>query len=190
MKLKEIKKATLALLDEYIKENPFFTNDEDIRDNLNILINQAQYDLFLISPIYKTFTPYQTQSINGYFVYDMPLNFYNFYKTHQLKPDVIDFFFIGKKLYVKDTSSLSFVLEYIAYPEYITEDTDEEMIIDLPDEYLMCIPYIVVSDILKTDPSADYKAFESRYIQRMNIVKGMNKINPVIVVESSYDYTY
>ena len=79
-----------------------------------------------------------------------------------------DYRLIGKCIYINDLSDCDYKIEYYAYPEPITDDVDDDKFdleIDLDIQFIL--PYAVANDILKVDPSADYSAFKSEYMRKL-----------------------
>ena len=56
------------------------------------------------------------------------------------------------------------ILRYYAYPKEIKDDEDDEKYkFDIDRDIQYVLPYAVASDILKSDRSVDYTAFENKY---------------------------
>ena len=55
-----------------------------------------------------------------------------------------------------------YICEYIPNVTFITDETEDDFQLELTDDLCAVLPYKVASDYLKTDPSADWTAFEKR----------------------------
>ena len=64
---------------------------------------------------------------------------------------------------ITDQTSQTIRVDYYAYPTEITDDTPDDYEIELSQDAQQVLPYAVVADLLKTDPSADYTAFEVKF---------------------------
>ena len=64
----------------------------------------------------------------------------------------------------------------------ITEETDDDFMLEIDQDVQMILPYSVASDILKVDPSSDYTAFLDAYNRRLQSLDAKKEI-PSITVE-------
>ena len=102
------------------------------------------------------------------------------------KPAVADYYTVGKKkIYINNNSNYQYILEYYAYPTLIDQDTDDDFVLELDQDVLMILPYAVASDILKTDPSADYTAFQADYRRLLDNLNTSNQ-TPKVVIRQNY----
>lgn len=175
MTLGENKKITLGLIEEYSKSNPKLTDDDDISTRLNFVYATNYQDLSEKKRILKTkvLKEISNETIEpGYTEYTLPSNMYQMKNVIALdennKQANADYYTLGKKkIYINNESNYQYILEYYAYPTVIGEDTEDDFVLELDQDVLMILPYMVASDILKTDPSADYTAFEVVYRRKM-----------------------
>ena len=175
MTLGENKKITLGLIEEYSKSNPKLTDDDDISTRLNFVYATNYQDLSEKKRILKTkvLKEISNEAIEpGYTEYTLPSNMYQMKNVIALdennKQANADYYTLGKKkIYINNESNYQYILEYYAYPTVIGEDTEDDFVLELDQDVLMILPYMVASDILKTDPSADYTAFETVYRRKM-----------------------
>jgi hypothetical protein len=175
MTLGENKKITLGLIEEYSPTNPLLTDDEDISTRLNFVYSTSYQELSEKKKIVKTRTIKEistSEPEEGYTEYSLPSNMYLFKgiyafddNNNKANPD---YYIVGKKIYINNESNNKYVLEYYIYPAFINEETDEDFVLELDQDALMILPYMVASDILKTDPSADYEAFEKEFNRKLN----------------------
>ena len=173
MTLAENKKIVLALIEEYAPNNQYLTDDEDIRARLNLVYAPAYQKLSQEKKILKTKVLKEIgEEGTGYEEYTLPSNMYQQKRiiamdeeNNQVAPDYYTF---GKKIYINKASNYKYVLEYYVYPTVITEETDDDFILEIDQDAQMILPYKVALDVLKSDPSADYTAFEAAYQNVIN----------------------
>lgn len=172
MTLEENKKITLALIEEFSPNNQYLTDDEDIRDRLNLVYAPAYQELSQEKRILKTKVLKEIgEEGTGYEEYSLPSNMYQFKKitatdkdNNQVAPD---YYTLGKKIYINKASNYQYILEYYAYPSVITQETDKDFTLEIDQDAQMILPYLVANDILKSDPSADYTAFSREYQRKL-----------------------
>ena len=193
MTLGENKKVTLALIEEYTPENVHLTDDEDIAIRINFAYATNYQELSTYKKILKTKVLKEITEDTleeGYTEYSLPSNMYQLKNVMAVdennKPANTDYYTVGKKkIYINNQSNYQYVLEYYAYPTLIDEDTDDDFVLELDQDVLMILPYAVASDILKTDPSADYTAFQARYKSMLENLNTSNQ-TPKVVLRQNY----
>lgn len=174
MTLGENKKITLALIEEYSPNNQYLTDDEDIAKRLNLVYATSYQELSQIKKILKSkvLKEMSGEISKGYIEYSLPSNMYQFKNIIGLdennNPINVPFRKIGKKkIYISNEIDVNIILEYYAYPTIITEETDNEFMLELDQDVQLILPYAVANDILKTDPSADYTAFFTEFQRKI-----------------------
>lgn len=176
MTLGENKKITLGLIEEYSPTNPLLTDDEDISTRLNFCYATNYQELSEKKRILKTKIikeiALDEDLEEGYTEYSLPSNMYQLKNVVALDENNnkanSDYYIVGKKkIYINNTSNFQYILEYYAYPTVITEETDDDFTLEIDQDVQMILPYMVASDILKTDPSADYTAFDRVYQRKL-----------------------
>lgn len=173
MTLEENKKITLALIEEYAPNNQYLTDDEDIRDRLNLVYAPAYQELSQEKKILKTKVLKDIgEEGTGYEEFTLPSNMYQQKRiiavdedNNQVEPK---YYTLGKKVYIDKASNYKYILEYYIYPTVITEETDGGFSLEIDQDAQMVLPYLVANDILKADPSADYTAYLTEYNRKMN----------------------
>lgn len=190
MTLSQIKEDAVKLIDEY-SNNANITDDEDIRLKLNNLCNLGQIELSLVKKIRKTYeftideeveTEYKTITLPSDFMEENRLRYYSSNNS------VLNYYIQDNKIKIHKDCLGSFELEYFAKPTEITNETPDtyELEIDLIAQQVL--PYYVASDVLKSDVSANYTAFEAKYNAKMEILinsvrkedNGLITINQII----------
>ena len=175
MTLQENKKITLGLIEEYSPTNPLLTDDEDISTRLNLVYSTSYQELSEKKKILKTKTIKELGALDeeGYTEYTLPSNTYQLKSVMALdennSPVTADYYTLGRrKIYINNKSEAQYVIEYYTYPTHIKEDTPDDFVLELDQDALMILPYMVAADILKTDPSADYTAFENEFNRKLS----------------------
>lgn len=162
MNLGDNKKIMLGLIEEYSPTNQYLTDDEDIRNRLNLVYAPNYQYLSQIKKILKTktITISETTDITG--EYSLPMDMYQLKRlvaldsnNNRISPE---YDIIGKKIYIKQNAG-KYIVEYYAYPMNITLETEDDFELELDQDAQNALPYYVANDILKVDPSADYTAF-------------------------------
>lgn len=162
MTLKEMKKKVLALIEELNAESEYLTDDPDIQNKIDFVINQVMFELVRLKKLPKYieiqvhtgetvdfgkikkesgFTVYQLNSVKG--------------ASHELKAS-------GTLIKVRDEGILE--IEFFAFPEPIDSVSCKTYEFDLPYDVLEIMPYGVAADLLKSDESAQYgSVYATRY---------------------------
>ena len=193
MTLGENKKIALGLIEEYSNINAKLTDDEDISTRLNLVYAPNYQELAQKKKILKTKVLKEISDEDveeGYTEYTLPSNMYQMKNIIALDENNnkvnADYYQIGKKkIYINNKSNYQYVLEYYAYPTVIDEETDDDFVLELDQDVLMILPYAVASDILKTDPSADYTAFLQEYQRKLNELN-ISLSTPKVVIKQNY----
>lgn len=186
MTLEENKKITLGLIEEYSPNNQYLTDDEDIRDRLNLVYAPNYQHLSTIKKILKTKTITISETEDSTGEYSLPFDMYQFKRiigldsnNEEISPT---YKIIGKKIYIKQNEG-RYIIEYYAYPTDITTNTSNNFELELDQDAQNVLPYLVANDILKVDPSADYTAFYKEYQNRVEVLLNSKTIQPSAMVE-------
>jgi hypothetical protein len=188
MTLKDNKKITLGLIEEYSPNNDFLTDDEDIRNRLNLVYESNYQYLATLKKILKTKTITISETSDVTTENSLPSDMYQFKRLVALDSNNEEitptFKIIGKKIYIKQNEG-KYIIEYYAYPTDITTETKDNFELELDQEaQASYLPYMVANDILKVDPSADYTAFYREYQSRMEtLLNSSNTLPSAVVVE-------
>ena len=176
MNLKENKILTLALIEEYNPDSDFLSDDEDIIARINSIYNACLMNLATtIRKIQRTYTydelektetdyyeevsiPQDCYMIRDIIVKDRETNAIKGIQADYQRQD-------DKTLLINCKTDGVHILRYYAYPKHIPLDLkdDEKYKFDIDQELQYVLPYAVASDILKSDRSVDYTAFENKY---------------------------
>lgn len=189
--IKEIKKYILAIIEEYSTSDLYSSDDEDINKRIIPLIN-LHYQLLANQTGIdkkKTFEIEKNTELDEreYSAYSLSSQCQQLIGVRVIKNEDgndIDYYYLNKKLYIKNNFTGTIEAEYRAFAEDLTEIPDDkidetELDIDINAVLVLC--YEVAGDILKTDVSADYTAFDTKaqqIIQALDIDK--NKVIGVV----------
>lgn len=183
MNLGILKKMAVQLIDEF-SNNSNITDDEDISLKLNNLFNIAQLELSLLRKINKVieFEINDNDAI-GYISFDLPDNFIevNNIKFFSENDKILNYYIQNKTLKVYYDCVGKIELEYYARPVAITDETPDDHELELDIEAQMLLPYYVASDILKSDVSANYTAFEAKYRDKLEVINSSSPKNGTFV---------
>lgn len=171
MTLGENKKIMLGLIEEYSPNNQLLTEDEDIRNRINLVYATNYQYLSQKKKILKTKTiNIDTDTDNTMIEYSLPMDLYQFKRIVRLDENNnkanTNYYIVGKKIYVEARKG-RYIIEYYAYPTEINIETKDNFTLEIDQDVQAILPYLVANDILKVDPSADYSAFYKEYQIRM-----------------------
>lgn len=185
MNLGENKKITLALIEEYAPNNNMLTTDEDISNRLNLLYSTSYQELAQTKKIIKVTQYENTSEDEGYTKFRLPFDYYQLKKVNKIVNnnnfENANYNLIGKNIYLKNNAN--YLIEYYANPTIIAEETDNLFELEIDQDAQFILPYMVASDILKTDPSADYQSFYIEFKRKLDGFDTRNKIPTVILEE-------
>lgn len=161
MTLEEMKAKVLLMIEEYNEDEDTLSNDEDLGNKLNTVINQIQNELARYKKLsaYKTINVEKGQQIK---VSDIAEDFYqlNVIKDINYEP-------IGEFILFNETGTAK--IYYYRYPTQIDQDTGDDYVFELSTDLLEIMPYGVAGDILKSDVSETYgNIYYNRYRELLN----------------------
>ena len=160
MTLKEMKERVLELIEEINPESELLTDDPDIANKINGVINHIQNELARIKKIPAT-KEYEVKKENKVLNFkDIDDNLYQLNIVTDVKNRII-----GDTIIFENEGLAN--IYYYKYPTQITEKVDEnEFKFDLSTDVLEIMPYGVAGDLLKSDISASYGTiYSNRYEQ-------------------------
>ena len=186
MNLGENKKITLGLIEEFSPKNQYLTDDEDIRNRLNLVYAPNYQYLATIKKILKTKTITISETSDTTSETNLPSDMYQFKRLVVLDSNnqeiSSEYNIIGKKIYIKQKEG-KYIIEYYAYPTDITLETKDSFELELDQDAQNYLPYTVADDILKVDPSADYTAFSREKQIRLDALLNSKNILSSAIVE-------
>lgn len=163
MTLLEMKKKVLGLIEELNEESEFLTNDPDIKNKINDVINQKLFELARMKkiPRYTEIEVNEGELLDFEKIEDKSGS--KVYQINLVKG--VDYEFKAQGTVIKALGSGTMEIEFFIYPERITESTsDEGYEFELSDDALEIMPYGVAGDLLMSDESASFgSVYTSRY---------------------------
>ena len=157
MTLREMKDRVLSLIEEINPESEYLTDDPDIQEKINYVIDMKQHELARVKRLAvseKIKVKKDSQS-------DLYEDYDNFYKlknitgvSYELFDNIVTFNEDGEG-----------IINYYRYPKLITKDTDmDKYKMELSRDVLEIMPYGVAADLLKSDVSSQYGSiYAARY---------------------------
>ena len=189
MTLGENKDIALALMEEYAPEKTGHSDDDDITLRINLIYSLAYQEISELKKILKTKVLKEITGITseGYTRYSLPT-------MYQLKRVIAldennceveaDYKTIGKKdIYINNESDAQYIIEYYSYPTVITSETEDDFMLEVDQDAQFFLPYMVVKDILKADPSEDHTAFLQEYERKREQFDSRREIPSMIASE-------
>ena len=157
MTLREMKDRVLSLIEEINPESEYLTDDPDIQEKINFVIDMKQHELARIKRLAASekITATKDKQIDLYDEYD------NFYKLKNIS-GVSYTLFENLVTFNEDGEA---IVNYWRYPKKIDKETDmDKYKMELSMDALEIMPYGVAADILKSDVSAQYgRVYEQAY---------------------------
>lgn len=186
MTLGENKDIVLALMEEYAPNKLHNSDDDDIPVRLNLVYSTAYEEVAELKKILKTkvLKEITGQTSEGYTKYSLP-TMYQLKRVIALDENNIevepDYKTVGKKdIYINNESDAQYIIEYYAYPTVITNETTDDFVLEVDQDAQMLLPYLVVNDLLKSDPSEDYTSFLQEYQRKREQFDSRREIPSII----------
>lgn len=166
MTLKEMKIKVLALIEELSTEHEALTEDPDIAQKINEVINQVMYELTRIKKIPK-YVEIEVNEGDVVELTDLEEECeHEVYKVGIIRGVNYDSKADGTVYKFRESGTAE--IDLYVYPERITSKTKDSYEFEVPADILEIMPYGVAADLLKSDKSLDYG---SLYAQRYNDMK-------------------
>ncbi|MCI8594911.1 MAG: hypothetical protein HFF09_06610 [Oscillospiraceae bacterium] len=177
MTLGEGKKIVLKLLDEY-SSGGAVTEDRDINAKMNEFFdlaqkNVAQYKKIIKSCEVELRAPQAEE--NGYLAYEMPDDFLRPFRIWNGKRVAGRYPWRNKKLLVPAGETGVRLVEYVAMPQTITDETEDSYQFEVEEDAAACMPYFVAAQQLVVDLILDPAPLLALY-DRM--LAGLNTVLP------------
>lgn len=165
MTLGEMKKKTLALIEEIDTNSETLTNDPDIANKINYVINQVQNELCRIKKI-PGYTEIEVSKGDLIEMDDIDTNVYQIAVVHGVKHE-----YKANGTIIKALEDGTAEIEYFVYPKQITSTTKDETKLSPSIDVLEIMPYGVAADLLKSDVSNAYgNVYANRYAEMKQIL--------------------
>jgi hypothetical protein len=161
MTLLEMKKQILKLIEEINPNSQLLTNDPDIANKINVVINLIQNEIARIKKIpAREEVKVREGSLEE--ITDLVSDFFQLNLIRDVKHNIYN-----STIEFLETGTAR--IYYYKYPKQITESTDENTYkFELSTDVLGIIPYGVAGDLLKSDPASNYgQLYSNRYEQML-----------------------
>lgn len=159
MTLREMKKQILKLIEEINPKSDLLTDDPDIANKINVVINLIQNELARIKKI-PAREEFEVKDGDLEEISDLVDNFYQLNLIRDVKHNIYN-----STIEFLETGTA--IIYYYKYPKQINEQTDETTYkFELSTDALGIMPYGVAGDLLKSDPASNYgQLYSNRYEQ-------------------------
>ena len=187
MTLKEVKKTTLALIEELNPDSEYLTDDPDIHAKLNDVINLVQLELARM----KKITDVTTEIFEDAATYKLSEKIDRFYQLIQVRfktesGESGDFEILDDIVMFNEAGHAT--IFYYKLPQIINIDTPDEHKLEISQDALGILPYGVAADILKSDVSANYgQIYKQRYEEMLQRLDPRYNLGSV-VIEGGVDF--
>lgn len=162
MKLNEMKKKVLALIEELNPNSEALSDDPDIVTKLEDVITQIMFELsrFKKIPDYVEMEVKEGDLIRFEDITDM--SDYEVYQINLLSGVAYELKAQGTVIKILESGTLE--VDYFRYPTRITDKNRAKYEIELSQDALELMPYGVAADLLKSDISTEYgRIYAERY---------------------------
>lgn len=162
MKLSEMKKKVLALIEELNPNNENLTDDPDIAMKMEDVITQIMFELarFKKIPDYVEMEVKEGDLLRFEDITDE--TDYEVYQINIIRGVKYDAKASGTVFKFLESGTAE--IEYFRYPTRITDKNREKYTFELSDDALEIMPYGVAADLLKSDISTEYgRIYADRY---------------------------
>lgn len=166
MKLIEMKKKVLAMVEELNADSQYLTDDPDIQAKITEVMNQVMYELSRIKKIPQYVEMEVSEGDTLTFEEIGNEVGYDVYQIDRVEGCLCQYKAEGTV--VKFLESGTAEIECFVYPERLTEKTKDSYELELSADVLEIMPYGVAADLLKSDVSTEYgSAYANRYEQML-----------------------
>ena len=181
MKLLEMKKKVLALIEELNPNSELLTDDPDIATKLEDVLTSIMFELAR----FKKIPDYVELEVNeGDLIRFEDITDESDYEVYQL--DIvrgIEYEYKAQGTIIKCLESGTLEIDYFRHPTRITDKNRAKYEFELSQDALEIMPYGIAGDLLKSDISADYgRIYSERYEQMKQLLDPRYK-QPSITIE-------
>jgi hypothetical protein len=162
MKLNEMKKKVLGLIEELNPDHELLTDDIDISTKLEDVITSIMFEMARFRKI-ADYAEFPVKQGDIYRFED-----FRDETEHEIYQIIV---LRGVEYEIKANGTVykfledgTAELEYFRYPTRITDKNREKYTFELPDDVLEIMPYGIAADLLKSDVSTEYgRVYAERY---------------------------
>lgn len=166
MKLSDMERKILVLIEEYSEEAEDLTDDPDLAAKRYDVINQVMFELARIRKLPKYI---EMPVVAGQVVTFADLSQACGSKVYQIDTvRGVDVSYRAGGTVLKFLQGGNAEVDCFVFPKRITTENASEYELDLPEDLLEILPYGVAADMLKSDESSEYG---SVYADRYELMK-------------------
>lgn len=163
MTLEEMKEKVYSLIEEYSEDADELTEDEDLAQKMNSVINQVQNELARYKKIPATKTLYVEEG-ESKLLTDIDADIYQMNKIVDIDADIN----LNEVTFNEEGTAKIY---YYKYPTQITSETEDDYKFELSQDVLEIMPYGVAGDLLKSDVSSGYGViYSNRYKEMLQML--------------------
>lgn len=162
MKLAEMKKKVLGLIEELNPDSELLTDDPDIATKLEDVITSIMFELAR----FKKIPDYVEMKVNeGDLIRFEDITDESDYEVYQISViRGVQYDMKAQGTVIKILESGTAEIEYFRYPTRITDKNRAKYEFELSQDVLEIMPYGIAGDLLKSDVSTDYgRIYSERY---------------------------
>lgn len=179
MTLEEFKTKVYALIEEYNEDADELTDDTDLANKMNSVVNQVMNEVVR----FKKIPAVKTMEITfeaGEIEHEIPMTDID-QDIYQIDIIIgIDNITRGKQVIFTQEGTAK--IYYFKYPEQIDQDTSDDYEFELDTDALECMVYGVAADLLKADVSANYgRLYAERYEQLLQRLDSRNAMGSIYI---------
>lgn len=184
MKLSEMKKKVLALIEELNPNSALLTDDPDIATKINDVINQIMFEIirFRKLPAYV-----EMEVKNGDIIDFDDIEKIGKYAVYQIGlVSGVPYRFKADGTVIKVLGDGLLEIDYYKYPDAITSTTKDNYEFELPQDVLEMMPYGIAADLLKSDVSSEYGKVYADHYENMKRTLDYRYSMPSISIEGGF----
>ena len=181
MKLDEMKKKVLGLIEELNPNSTLLTDDPDIATKLEDVLTQIMFELAR----FKKIPDYVEMNVSkGSLLRYEDITDETDYEVYQLRAiRGVDHEIKADGTVIKILEDGIAEIEYFRYPARITDKNRAKYEFDLSQDVLEIVPYGVAGDLLKSDVSSDYGRIYSERYEMMKRELDSRYVMPIISIK-------
>lgn len=180
MKLFDMKKKVLGLIEELNPDSELLTDDPDISTKHNDVINQIMFELIRLKklPAYVEIPVVKGDLID--FAKIEKAGKYEVYQIGIVRGVKVDYKAQGTIIKVLEDGIAE--IDFYKYPERIDSNTKDSYEFELPNDVLEIMPYGIAADLLKSDISTEYgRHYAERYESMKQLLDPRYQMNSIYI---------
>lgn len=185
MKLIEMKKKVLGLIEELNPDSDLLTDDPDIATKINDVVNMIMFEMARIKklPGYVEIPVIKGDLIT--FESIEKASKYEVYQIGSVHGVNCDYKAQGTILKVLEDGVAE--IDFFKYPERITSTTKDSYEFELTNDVLEIMPFGIAGDLLKSDISTDYGRIYSERYEALKQMLDPRYSMPAVYIEGGFN---